>query len=314
MHAKPDVSVITPVNLALATVRRTLFQPFDLAKWLALGFTAWLALLSAGGGLPGFNFTWPQRSVANPGQDYAKAIGWLQANIALVLAVAVPLALAALAVGLALAWISSRGKFMFMDNVAANRAEVRAVWRRWRVQGNSLFLFTIGFGLVSLALLAALLVTLLLVAAPDLARRSFGAHAIAALALGGGGLAAYLLALGCVAVFLDDFIVPIMRARDCRVMAAWSWFGELLKLRPGIFILYLLFRLVLQAGLGAAGLLLCCATCCLALLPYIGTVILLPAHVFLRAYALHFLEQFGAPYRFFAGADAPGKVAGYNGG
>jgi hypothetical protein len=39
-----------------------------------------------------------------------------------------------------------------------------------------------------------------------------------------------------------------------------------------------------------------CATCCLAALPYIGTVILLPVFVCLRAFGLCFIRQFGADY------------------
>jgi hypothetical protein len=52
-------SVLAPVGMALETVRRVLFQPFNLVKWLAIGFTAWLAVLEGGMG-SGFNF--------NPGQ------------------------------------------------------------------------------------------------------------------------------------------------------------------------------------------------------------------------------------------------------
>jgi hypothetical protein len=35
------------------------------------------------------------------------------------------------------------------------------------------------------------------------------------------------------------------------------------------------------------------------LLPYIGTVILLPAYVFMRCYTLYYIEQFGEPWRLF---------------
>ncbi len=42
-----------------------------------------------------------------------------------------------------------------------------------------------------------------------------------------------------------------------------------------------------------------CLTCCLVALPYIGTVILLPLHVFLRAVPLCFLGQLGPAYARF---------------
>lgn len=39
-----------------------------------------------------------------------------------------------------------------------------------------------------------------------------------------------------------------------------------------------------------------CATCCLTAIPYVGTVVLLPVFVCLRAFSLLFLRQFGPDY------------------
>jgi hypothetical protein len=44
------------------------------------------------------------------------------------------------------------------------------------------------------------------------------------------------------------------------------------------------------------GCLVTCLTCCLAALPYIGTVIVLPVPVFFRSFSLLFLRQFGADW------------------
>jgi hypothetical protein len=40
-----QVSVIAPIQPAIERARRLLFQPFDLARWFAIGFCAWLARL-----------------------------------------------------------------------------------------------------------------------------------------------------------------------------------------------------------------------------------------------------------------------------
>jgi hypothetical protein len=50
-----------------------------------------------------------------------------------------------------------------------------------------------------------------------------------------------------------------------------------------------------------------CLTCCLAAIPYLGSVILLPLLVFDRAYPLYFLEQFGPEWRFFGPASSPAE-------
>ena len=44
----------------------------------------------------------------------------------------------------------------------------------------------------------------------------------------------------------------------------------------------------------------CCIAGCLMMIPYIGTVLLLPILVFSRAYSLHFLAQFGPRFDAFA--------------
>src|ERR1039457_3406810 len=51
------VSVVSPLNPAIDRVKRVLFQPFNPAKWFALGFCAWLAGLGERGGFHGnYNF------------------------------------------------------------------------------------------------------------------------------------------------------------------------------------------------------------------------------------------------------------------
>ena len=53
----------------------------------------------------------------------------------------------------------------------------------------------------------------------------------------------------------------------------------------------------------------CCIAGCLMALPYLGTVLLLPVLVFNRAYALHYLAQFGPTFDVFA-PTAPAAPAG----
>jgi hypothetical protein len=70
-------------------------------------------------------------------------------------------------------------------------------------------------------------------------------------------------------------------------------------------ILYLLFKIVIGLGMGLLAVVATCATCCIAGLPFIGTVILLPLPVFQRAYSVYFLEQFGADWEVFPSAHKP---------
>jgi tetrahydromethanopterin S-methyltransferase subunit C len=53
-------------------------------------------------------------------------------------------------------------------------------------------------------------------------------------------------------------------------------------------------------ALAVIGTLVACMTCCIGGLPYISTVLLLPAIVWLAAFKLLFLRQFGDAYDVWA--------------
>ena len=128
----------------------TLFRPFELKKWFVVGFTAWLAGLGGRGGSgSGANSSLGDRG---KGAGLGRAAGELWEHI-----VANGLLLGLVALGcvvlfgliVAVIWVSSRGKLMFLDNVVFNRALVVDPWKRFRKQGNSLFLFRAIFSLQS---------------------------------------------------------------------------------------------------------------------------------------------------------------------
>ena len=292
----PSISVIEPVSRAMTTVKQILFSPFDMVKWLGLGFTAWLAMLSNGS--PTFNLGnfWNNESGRQPFQE---VWNWTLNHVMLVVALAVCIGVFVLVLSLIVAWVSSRGKFMFLDNVIHNRAEIVAPWKGYRIQGNSYFLFSICFGLASLAVFGIILLISVLIAMPDITQQHCGINAVCAISLGSVLFLVYVITLTCVMMFLEDFIVPIMALRSCRTLAAWRLFFDLFKTHTGTFILYLLFKIVLGWAVGAISMMLCCFLCCVMWIPYIGTVILLPLFVFLRCYSIHFLEQFDDSYRLF---------------
>jgi hypothetical protein len=76
----------------------------------------------------------------------------------------------------------------------------------------------------------------------------------------------------------------------------------------GEFVLYILFQIVIVLAIGAitlaAILVTCCIAGCVMLIPYIGTVLLLPVLVFKRAYSLYYIAQYGPAYNVFPPATA----------
>ncbi|MDO9543528.1 MAG: hypothetical protein Q7J98_14575 [Kiritimatiellia bacterium] len=293
-------SVLMPVGMALETIRRVLFQPFNFIKWLAIGFTAWLALLESGLET-GFNFNPGQWNKGQTSQCGQVVWGWIQANLLLVIPLVILFCIVGVVFTLLVLWLSCRGKFMFLDNVVGNQAEILKPWHKFRAQGNSCFLFLICFGLVATAVLILGVGLAALVGWPDLSRSHFGWYAVAAVGVGAIFLLCFLITTAAIRAFLEDFVIPIMALRTCRIMEGWKVFFELFRKQVGIFILYLLFRTALGMAIGFITMFLCCLLCCTVLIPYVGTVLLLPIHVFWRSYSVHFLGQFNEKLKMFPG-------------
>lgn len=311
----PGISVIDPVGKAFDWMMRVLFRPFDLAKWFTIGFCAWLAFLGETGG--GFNFSGGggggrggDGGGGNLQREAEVVWDWIVTNLYWIIPVVVGVLLFIVVLGLVLAWLSSRGKFMFLYCVATDRAEVVLPWRRYAREGDNLFWLRVLLWLVAfvtiLALLGIGLVSvggMLLNGQTDVLRMVLAVGAFCLFAL-----AALFFVL--VGMFVNDFLTPIMYLRQTGWREAG---GELLQLvgrHLGAFVLYVLFRIVLNLGIGILTILVVLATCCIAgcilAIPYLGTVLLLPVLVFKRAYSLYFLAQFGPGYDVFQpGVEAP---------
>ena len=188
---------------------------------------------------------------------------------------------------------------MFLDNVVKNAGQIKEPWRRLRIQGNSYFLFSICFFLVSLLITACIGILIFVIARPDISQHNFGTNAICAISFGIPIFSLWICFIICALLFLDDFIIAIMLIKSCRVLHAWNLFLNLLKSHLGSFALYLLFKIVLVIVVGALCALISCLFCCIAIIPYLGTVLLLPLLIFMRSYSVHFLGQFGEQYCLF---------------
>jgi hypothetical protein len=100
-----------------------------------------------------------------------------------------------------------------------------------------------------------------------------------------------------------DFVVPMMFRRGSGCLKAWGVVLRLIAGNLGRFILYFLFQIVLAIAIVllvvAAVVATCCILGCVMLIPYLGTVLLLPISVFRRAYSLYYLAQYGEEYDVF---------------
>jgi len=298
------ISVIDPISPAIERVKTILFRPFDLGRWLVIGLCAWLAHLGQGGGGGGGpNFNFPRHRESHQYvSDVEAAKDFILGNLYWL----APLVLAVVAVSIVLwlvfIWLSSRGKFMFLHCVAQNKAEVKIPWTKFRSHANSLFLFRIvlffvGLVVIGLPIILAVLSIVLMVGTAGIVGLVLGISALIA------GILAAVIVLALIQKFTTDFVVPIMFLRTASCTAAWREFLTLLSANKARFAIYILFQIVIAIAVGAVVAATvcctCCCACCILAIPFIGTVVLLPIHVFDRAYSLYYLRQFSPVFDVF---------------
>jgi hypothetical protein len=300
------ISVTAPMSDAVERVKLMLFRPFDPSKWFTIAFCAWLAGL----GSRGFSFNYGGGSQHNTGSSggnarevFEQAQRFVMANLFWILPLFVALLLLSLAVGVVLLWLRSRGEFMFLHCVALNTAEIEVPWRKFVVEGNSLFVFRLVLGLAWMVPLLPFVIVTALLVIRMVKRGAADMHIIVPLI----GVGLIIMALGVVFFIIGkltiDFVVPIMFLRRCKCLDGWRELCHLLSIHVAEFAVYLLFQIVLGLAIGAIVLIAILATCCIAgcvmLMPYLGTVILLPILTFKRSYSLHYLAQYGREYDVF---------------
>lgn len=288
-----------PLEEGWERMKALLFRPFDLGLWLVLGFSAWLAGLGSGPGSGGANLSDSPKHI---GRSLRHAVEPLFHSM-FVLSLVIFVGLAVFLLIILLLWLSSRGKFIYLENVLRQRAEIVEPWGRMRRLGDSLFLWRLAFLLAIVVLLAFVV---MVPAAFAIASGGTSVDGLSFFALSSFGLIFVLAAvvfgvgIAVVGLFLDAFVVPIMYRFDLKATEAWKFFLPWLKARPGAFILYTLFCLLLFMGYGLIALLACAVTCCLAALPYVGTVVMLPLLVTYRYFSLGWLAQFDPGFDFFS--------------
>jgi hypothetical protein len=293
---EPKIEIFKPFGEAFELMKKILFQPFDLGKWCVIGFAVFLTHLN-GGGFTGFrpplgnNWT---NHVASEREDIRSIIDQLGPIWLSVIGVGI---LVLIAIFIVLTWVRARGHFVFIDCIVRNRAAIVQPWNEYRMEGNSYFVFLL---LVTLVILSVVAVFVVLIIAGVVLFEHRDAHApvaVLSLILMGIGLFLFLALFGVVV----QFVAPLMYRRRCK---AWAAFVEIISSmgkHPGPLMLYFLFSIVLGIAVAIVAFTATCLTCCIAAIPYVGTVILLPIFVFMQSFLLLFLRQFGPDYDVWAG-------------
>jgi hypothetical protein len=292
--SEPKIQILKPFGEAFELTKKILFRPFDLKKWFVIGFAAWLSNL--GSGSYNFRFNRDDWKDVPWFQDLRETFNqiphwilWSGLTVIVVLVISLMIVFA---------WLRARGRFMFVDCIVKNRGAIAEPWREFREQGNSYFLLAllVGFIVAVIAGISSLPFTLPIIRGVTFLHLH-DVYLICMIAL----WVVILVLLILTWSLISHFMVAIMYRRRCRAGEAFWAALSLLTNYPGEITFYCLFWIVLGIASAITACATILATCCIALLPYIGTVILLPLFVCLRAFGLRFIRQFGPDYDVWTG-------------
>lgn len=295
------------VSASWSRMRRILFQPFQAVVWMSLGFCCWLSVLGQGGGSFNFgDFGGPGRrgGMHRADDSLEPAMRFFRENVYWIVPLVLAVVVVSLVVGVALLWVQSRGQMMFLDGVGRGRAEIGRSWREYAREANSLFWFRLATGLLALLAMLPFLVGLFAVGVGLVQSHSHPNPAlIGLLVVLGLAFVAVVFVASMFQMLTLDLAVPILYRQRQGILSAWGTLIGLIGSRFGSFLVYLIGRVVLSVAVGIGLLLLILVTCCLAgclmMIPFLGTVVLLPLHVFNRALGPEFLAQCGPEYDVF---------------
>ena len=301
------IEILAPFNQAIELTRLILFRPFDITKWLVIGFAAFLSgwLNSGGGSINPWSFRrWNTSNLQAPTLQF-RSFNMDHAGLVFLTVVAV-FVIVALVFLIVWMWIVARGRFVFIDCLVRNRAAIAEPWREFRQEGNRFFVFLLVLMLLSLVLVAlfgGLIFGLLVL------WRNYRVSNVPALFVVVPIVVFAWVAFAVVVNLITYFMPPVMYTRRCSPVDAARAILQLIFDDPAPFILFILLMIALWIGWIVVGCFVTCATCCLASLPYIGTVIVLPVPVFFRSFSLLFLRQFGPPWDVWAKLPVPAATS-----
>lgn len=303
-----NVQFMEPLNRAWKRMTVALFKPFDLHKWLVIGFNAFLAgLMEHNGGSGG--------SRIQKGGNFGEVVNfprtawdWLQGHPGWAVAILFGVLVAA-AVIVALTWASSRGVFMFLSSVVHGRVEIAGPWRDYQKEGNSLFVWRLLFGIASFVVFGGLMAWFF-VRGAAIYKSGVDPVLPVGLIVGAGLLTlAVVLVWGYVVLFLREFVSALMFKHRISAGEAWTRFLALFRSHPWPFIGFGILTFLLVLVFAAAVVFAVIGTCCIGaiflVIPYVSTVVTLPVWYAYRAFSLEFLAQFGPEYEVFPRPAAP---------
>jgi hypothetical protein len=309
-----EPSAVSAADRAFAVTARDLFTPFRFERWLALGFVAFLDQCGRTGG-GNYNGNVPGAGGSRDGggggsrggEEFTRALAWLAEHALLAAGIAAAVIAITLVIIVLVFWLQSRGTFMYLDNVATGRSDVRRPWREHKGRAGSYFAWLFGASLLTFVVVIALLVPIGW-SGWTLMRRGAAPLPIVVLVL---SILILLLVAVCANLFamaMRDFVAPLQWYGELSCGQALRTFGRLLRENKLLFLVYVLLKIVFSIVLMIVTFAVCCLTCCCAMIPFVHQTLLQPVYYFERRWSLELLQQLGFAPPLVAPAPPPGPL------
>ncbi len=284
-----------------------LFRPFDLGKWFVIGFSAFLAgLLQGGNGING-SFNNNFSNFNKPTTSTSTKLDWQQfqsslphfitgMQIGLIIFIAAIIMVFVFGLIFLMYWLGARGQFLFLDNIVRNRGEIAWPWQYYSRQANSLFGIYLLFFAISLMVFLPMLVIGVVMGIPLFREHRWpdaeeiGGFVILALAY-----LFFALIFAFLILVFRELGVPLMFRNGLMARPAFMETLGLIRQHPASIVVFVLLRIALTIAVAVLSVIACCFFC-LGAIPYIGTVMILPALIYVRCFTLECLAQFGPQY------------------
>ncbi|RMH55933.1 MAG: hypothetical protein D6679_10515 [Candidatus Hydrogenedentota bacterium] len=289
-------SVTAAAGEAWDETKEILFRPFDVGRWFLLGFVTFLQALGQGCGV-NLNFNVPLDDVEKGGNlpDIRPFLEKIREHLPVVVVVAVLLVCLLLLLLLLFQWLSSRGTFAYLHIVLNRAYSLGEAWSARVSEAHSFFLGRIVFGFLAGLTLFLLVLPALAVLLSHRGHHSWTPGMIAVIFVSFLLVFVFAIFVAVFFLFLVDFIAPIQYRESLSFLPAIRRFREYLSAAPGVFVVYVLLKLLLSVGIGlllcVGGFLTCCLLFCALIIPVLSQTILQPWHLFLRLWPIKLLDS-----------------------
>lgn len=305
------ISILDPFSDAWQIMKRVLFDPFNLEKWLLIGFCAWLASFG------NFRSSYSGKNSDGNDSEFGTVVGQHATEHPVLTVIIISgILLLVLLISLVLNWLKCRGQFMFLDCIVRNYGGIKTPWREYKHEGNNLFVFKIFLGIFTfIAIVISLGMIGFLSCFITGVLSGVNAAIITLVCIGLLISATIFLCLMIVHQFTTDFAVPLMYIYRMKCTEAWRQLWVLINNGNvwrfiGFHLFMVVIYLLILVVVVVFAMVTCGVGCCCMIIPYIGAVVTLPITVFLRAYSYCYLRQYGKAYDVYSVLAVPGAGQG----